>query len=76
MVMNISASAGLFGVLLTAEERVDIVTKFVLAALAINIVLNYFLITWIGLIGAAIATTVSLIFLHGGCGLLVKKHWD
>lgn len=63
-------STNFFGSLFGAKEKPEYTTAVSLASMTLNIILNYFLILRFGMIGAAIATTVSRFFDIAAIGIL------
>jgi len=59
-----------FGVLFTAKEKPEYGTAISMASMVMNVVLNYILILKFGMIGAAVATTLSRFFNILASGIL------
>jgi len=55
-------TANFFGVLFGAKEKPEYSTAISIASMAMNVLLNYILILRFGMIGAAMATTISRFF--------------
>ena len=68
----IHAISGPVGQILNMTNRQNILQYFVLSAATLNICLNYFLIQLYGYVGAAIATSVSLIVVNLLCVIYIR----
>lgn len=55
-------------------ERPDVYTKIYIGAIVVNVILNYLLISWYGLIGAAYATVITYGIILALMARFVKKH--
>lgn len=71
LVIEISLGS-LFHVLLASRNMPQSITKSMLASTIINVVLNYFFILNFGIVGAAMATTISRYFNFVVLGALLK----
>lgn len=69
----IIAPLDFFGILFNAKEKPEYPAKLIIISSTLNVVLNYFLILQIGMIGAAIATVISRYFNIVCLGFLSKK---
>ena len=63
-------SINFFGILFGAKEKPEYSTAVSIASMMLNVLLNYILILQLGMIGAAIATTVSRFFNIAAIGIL------
>ena len=63
-------SINFFGILFGAKEKPEYSTAVAIASMALNVLLNYILILEFGMIGAAIATTISRFFNIAAIGIL------
>jgi len=63
-------STNFFGTLFGAKEKPEYATAVSITSMTLNVVLNYFLILHIGMIGAAIATAISRLFNIAAMGIL------
>ena len=62
-----------FGVLFGAKEKPEYETVVSITSMTINVVLNYILILKCGMVGAAIATTISRFFNIAARGIIAMK---
>ena len=62
-----------FGTLFNAKEKPEYPAKLIIISSTLNVILNYFLILQIGMLGAAIATVISRYFNIICLGFLSKK---
>lgn len=67
------ALAGYFGAIFSAVKKSKLFAYSTLAGAFVNIVLNIILVKWIGLLGAAISTTVSYAIIYCLRYVCVKK---
>jgi O-antigen/teichoic acid export membrane protein len=69
----IASVTNFFGVLFNAKEKPEYPTVIIIVSCILNIVLNYFFILRLGMIGAAIATVISRYFNFISLGILSKR---
>lgn len=68
-----AAPLNFFGVLFNAKEKPEYPARLIIASSVLNVILNYFLILRLGIMGAAIATVISRYFYFIALGILSKK---
>ena len=72
---GVNAITGSVGVLMNMTNHHVALQKFTLFSAIINVLLNYFLISYIGVIGAAISTIISAMVLNLLCVLKIKREF-
>ena len=76
LLIPISTTSGSFGAILNAKERPEYVTVVTVISMALNVLLNYYLILEYGIMGAAVATVISRYFNFIALVFLSKKVLD
>ncbi len=71
-----NAFSGSVGQILNMTKHQKVLRKFTLYSLLINVTLNYFLIIRYGILGAAIASVISNVFLNTLCVIFIKKKFN
>jgi stage V sporulation protein B len=68
-----AAPMDFFGILFNAKEKPEYPTKLIIVSSILNVVLNYFFILRVGIVGAAIATVISRYVNFVALGFLSKR---
>lgn len=72
----VGSAVGFWGAIFNAKEMPEYPLKVRVAGMVLNVVLNYLLIPEFGIVGAAVATTVSNVVVWSVLAYLSKIHFD